>query len=369
MSGIKVLIADDSVVYRTQIREALKDIPGVEITGVASNGRLALERVKQSSVDLIILDLEMPDMDGLSTLMELKNQGHTCKVLMFASISKRSAEITLECLRLGANDFITKPSGPGNGLDGENPSSRIRSLLEPKIKALFPNETETVHKYSTPPPNTGGFHQVIWDLFKPQVLVIASSTGGPTMLESVFSQVAGPLHCPIFITQHMPPIFTATLASRIQKISGITCLEGVHGQLVEPNTIYIAPGDYHMSLAGSKEQLRITLNQDPLINSVRPAADPLFESAANIFKHKCLGLVFTGMGADGRQGAIKIKEAGGAVGIQNESSCVVFGMPGAVMASGAYDKILSPEQIVQTLQEKVCAGSTNQIPKVSGGLT
>ena len=351
MKKITVLIADDSVVYRSQIREALKDIPQLEIAGAASNGRLALERLSQVACDLLILDLEMPEMDGIETLKEIRKRNLTCKVLVFSSASKRGAEITMEALRLGASDFITKPDS--TNLTGENPALRIQNLLLPKIKALYPDNCTSEVK--TPPKTlNSNFPDVIWSLFSPGIVVIGSSTGGPTVLEHIFSQLSGPLKCPIIIVQHMPPIFTATLAERISKLCGIPAKEASHGEVLE-KIIYIAPGNYHLRLEGTSSRTVLLLDQKEQINSVRPAVDPLFQTAASIFKNKCLGFVLTGMGADGRDGAVGVKEHGGVMVIQEEKSCVVFGMPGAVYAAGAYDKIETPDGIISILQDKVAS--------------
>lgn len=359
---LKVLIADDSVVYRSQIRSALETVAGVEIVGTASNGRLALDRLSQSSIDLLVLDLEMPEMDGLQTLKELKVRQISCRVLVFSSASKRGAEVTLEALRLGASDFIAKP-GPSEVSDS-NPSEKIRSLLEPKLRALFPVDEALQGKA---PQGPAQYARVIWDLFYPKICVIGSSTGGPTILEKLFTEVTLPLRCPVLITQHMPPIFTAALADRLTKISGIPFKEGQNGELLKPNCGYIAPGNFHMSVTGTVEQPALKVSQEPPVNFVRPAVDPLFESAAKIFKNHCLGLVLTGMGADGQVGAQKIKEMGGAVVIQNEGSCVVFGMPGAVKTVGAFDYEMEPKDLILTLQKKVGAAKVSHLKTASTG--
>jgi two-component system chemotaxis response regulator CheB len=357
MKKLKLLIADDSVVYRSQIRNALAGLPWIEISGVASNGRLALERLQLSPVDLMILDLEMPEMDGIQTLREMQMRGLKCPVLVFSSVSKRGAESTLEALGLGATDFIAKPGGMDESVDAKaemDPVVRIRNLLIPKILGLFPElqeHVEQVKSDSSPKP----YPKVILDLFQPKVIVIGSSTGGPTVLETLFSKISGPLRCPIFITQHMPPIFTATLAERLQKISGIRTFEAKQDQVILQNAVYVAPGNYHMRVKNENGIMKIELDQGPLMNSVRPAVDPLFQSAAHIYGERCLGIVLTGMGADGRVGAERVKELGGVVLIQSEATCVVFGMPGAVMSVGAYDQILSPDEIVEVLREKVAA--------------
>ncbi len=344
---LKILIADDSVVYRSQIRAALED--RAEIVGTAANGKIALDKLAATPVDLLILDLEMPEMDGLATLRALGQKPGGPKVLVFSSASKRGAEITIEALRAGASDFIAKPGAQDGALMGSEPAKYIRDLIAPKIEALFPQvKSVPVATATVRPPAPG----VIWDLFRPSVVVIGSSTGGPTVLESIFSQVHAPLECPIVIAQHMPPVFTAAIAERLAKISGLPAREASDGEALE-NAIYIAPGNYHTRLREVGGKVRLTLDQEPQINSVRPAVDPLFESAARIFKNKCLGFVLTGMGADGAAGAVAVKSAGGAIVIQDQASCVVFGMPGAVQAVGAYDRIATPKQIVEIFHDKI----------------
>lgn len=357
------MITDDSVVYRSQIRASLADLDWIEVVGAASNGRLALEKMQQTAVDLLILDLEMPEMDGIATLKEINQKAYKCKVLVFSSTSQAGSEKTLEALRLGASDFITKPdsiSAKDQVLNGENPSHKIKAALEPRIRALFPisapGSAVTVTGSAL---NGRSYGKVIWDLWTPKLVVIGSSTGGPTVLEKIFGGVKGPLKCPVLITQHMPPVFTATLAARIEKLCGIHTQEAKHGARLDKNTILVAPGNYHMILSGTKEAATVLLNQNPLVNSVRPAVDPLFETAASIFKEGVLGIVLTGMGADGKVGAEHIKKNSGAVVIQNELSCIVYGMPRAVHESGAFDKIMDPEEIIQMLTEKVFAGVLN----------
>jgi two-component system chemotaxis response regulator CheB len=362
MSKVRVLIADDSVVYRSQIKAALSNNPWIDIVGTASNGRFAIERLQQSPVDLLILDLEMPEMDGIQTLTELRAKGFTCKTLVFSSASKRGAEITMDALRLGAADFIAKPSAGSASTPETDPSEKIRALLLPKVQALFPQVESTAAAPSSPRPAVEAqkFPSLIWDLVSPQIIVIGSSTGGPSTLEEIFSQLTPPVSCPIVIAQHMPPIFTATLADRLSKASGIPAKEAKNGEILSKNCIYIAPGDFHLKLAGKPDCVIACLDQGPQVNWVRPAVDPLFSTAASIFGARCLAIVLTGMGSDGRYGAEAVKQAGGAVVIQSEKSCVVFGMPGAVFAANAYDRIASPREIVSIIQEKA---SLNCAPK------
>ena len=326
--------------------------------GVAPTGKIALQKLTQNQVDLVILDLEMPEMSGKELLAELRKKAIYPKIIVFSSYSQRGAEVTLDALRLGASDFVPKPSGDIPEDQPRDPKDRIRVLLSDKILNLFEIEpAKPIHKYTpsiethkkeeTPTPTAP------WTPIYPKAIVIGSSTGGPSALEDIFSRISAPVSCPIFIVQHMPPLFTATLAERLQKISGIPAAEGKHNEFAQPNRIYIAPGDFHMRLVQGTEGVLITLNQDPLEHSVRPAVDQLFVSAAKIFKSSLFGIVLSGMGQDGLIGATEIRSSGGKVMIQNKESCVVFGMPGAIFAAGAYDKIGDLQVISQTISEAV----------------
>jgi two-component system chemotaxis response regulator CheB len=333
MPKLRVLVVDDSAVFRTQIRTALESIEGVEVVGTAPNGKIALDKIKATPVDLMSLDLEMPEMDGLSVLAEIRSQSIAVKTLVFSSHSKRGTEAALEALSRGAYDFVAKPDGI------EGPS--IRELLAPKIAQLMRDLGQTAPPSAVAStPQIGSYPPVrSWDTYRPQLIVIGSSTGGPGALETLFSKIRAPLACPIAIVQHMPPVFTTTLAQRLAKISGLDVVEAAHLDVLSKSRVYLAPGDFHMRLKRDAACVRITLDREAQRNSVRPAVDHLFESAVPLFGKDCFGLVLTGMGEDGMAGSVAIKEAGGRVMIQEPESCVVFGMPGAVKRSGAYDRI------------------------------
>jgi two-component system chemotaxis response regulator CheB len=352
---IQTLIVDDSVIYRSQVRSALESIPNVEVAGAVANGVFCLKKVQTKQIDLIILDLEMPEMDGLETLMELKRAGFSGEILMFASPTARSAEATLEALEMGAKDFIAKPNFTE---DGKTPTQRILEVLQPIILGLFPflekrPKVSATQCSSQPSRIESSLSSVEWDLFSPDILVIGSSTGGPTALEALFKQLRPPFRCPIVITQHMPPVFTASFAARLGRISGIPSVEASDGLYLQPNHIYVAPGDFHLTLRGSRNRVTTNLDQGDRIHSIRPAVDPLFKTAAKIYQKNCLGVVLTGMGSDGAEGAQTIKQSGGAVIIQNKESCAVWGMPAMVHKIGAFDKILNLEDMAQILQSKL----------------
>ncbi len=338
---IKLLIVDDSLLYRSQIQLALKDISEIEIVGTAQNGALALAMMKEQHIDVCTLDVEMPIMDGISTLKEMKNQNITTKAIMFSSLTHSGAERTLEALSLGAVDFVSKPQVDGDNL---SPAEKLRELLVPKIFSLFGIGQKYICQNTAP---LRVQLKSFWEHFYPDVLVIASSTGGPSALVEFFSHFKDTVPYPILITQHMPPLFTASLAERLGVYSGKISKEGIDGEILRPNQIYVAPGNYHMSVTGDRKHPRISLDQKEMRNFVRPCADFLFESAADLYGRNTLGIVLTGMGKDGLMGAVAIKEKKGAVMIQDEKSCVVFGMPGAIYEEGHYDFSGDPIQLAQ----------------------
>lgn len=352
MSKIRTLIVDDSVVYRSVLRAALSQMAdvGIEVVSAVSSGRIALQVLENTDVDLIILDQEMPEMTGSQTVKALRERKCEAKILMFSSVTSHGAKITLEALRLGASDFITKPGAEAVNRDGVGvpPVTQIAELLRPKIESLFFSRAASMRAKTLP--TRKSFPVFHWDGFKPQAILIGSSTGGPTVLESIFGALGQELTCPVFVVQHMPPVFTAAFAERLSRLGKNSVMEGKDGMLVEPNGVYVAPGGYHMSIAGDARRPVLELSQGAQVHSVRPAVDPLFFSAAKVFGKHCLAFVLTGMGADGRDGAMAIKAQGGAVVIQEEKSCVVFGMPGAVEGVGAFDRSSTPEEIVQLIR-------------------
>jgi two-component system, chemotaxis family, protein-glutamate methylesterase/glutaminase len=311
------------------------------VVGTAANGRIALAKLDQNPVDIITLDHEMPELNGIETLREIRKRGLKTRVIMFSSQTVQGAHTALESLRVGADDIVAKPVGASMSL--HTAADAIRADLVPKILQFAQGAPQVKTFDSTT------LKCVALSALRPSVIVIGSSTGGPTALEKVLSTLKSPLRCPILITQHMPPVFTQTLADRLASISGIPSAEAKQMELLSPNRIYVAPGDYHMSLFNSADGVKIRLTQGSLRNSVRPAVDYLFESAAEIYGNRCLGVVLTGMGEDGLAGAKAIKSAQGAILIQSKESCVVFGMPGAVYSAGAYDKIGDLTEIGETI--------------------
>jgi two-component system chemotaxis response regulator CheB len=353
---MKALIADDSLVFRKQIKTALAESNLCADIVTVKNGREALEAWQKTAFELIILDLEMPEMTGLETLRAAQTEGLTSQVVVFASWTARGADATVQALDLGACDFITKPS---NVTSLEQALSTIKSELIPKVKALM-NRQEAAriarrdphHQRPHSPQSRGRYfeanprwHYADIQRLNPQVLVIASSTGGPPILRTLLTNLGPSPRIPIVIVQHMPPMFTTSLASTLGRLSGIPATEAKDGQVLKAGTITVAPGDFHLSLDKEGDTVVCELRQTEKRNSVRPAADYLFESASTIYGAGTLGIVLTGMGYDGLYGAKAIKDHGGAVIIQDEESSAVWGMPGTVYLHKCFDAMLAPDQI------------------------
>lgn len=358
---MRILIVDDSVVFRSQIRAALEGIPSLEVVGAANNGRIALQKLAQGSVDLVTLDMEMPEMGGLETIKEIRKAKFPVRIIAFSSHTTAGSENALDALAAGADDFTAKPSGPD--LNVGNAAERIRKELLPKVlqfltKSEVPVKQSALGSAGANLLNASKLPSSRYPrrelaTFLPAAIVIGSSTGGPPALEKVLTGFHLPLRIPIFITQHMPPVFTASLAKRLHQFCGIMAAEAKDQEVVVPNKIYIAPGDFHMRLEKRGENVLTVLDQGPQRNSVRPCVDTLFESAARIYGPRCMGVILTGMGEDGMIGCRAIKEASGGVLIQNKETCVVFGMPGAVFTDGCFDEIDTLEMISKKLNRMV----------------
>lgn len=346
--NIRVFIVDDSAVFRSQIRAALEGQPGIEVVGFANNGQMACDLIKGKDADVVTLDLEMPVMDGLKTLVEFRKMGINPYTIVFSAHTRTGAESTLAALQSGASDFLLKPQLDPNAK--VTPAEVIREVLLPKIQQAK-NKGTSIQSVDVKPVVPKRFPKMSFAGFNPKVVVIASSTGGPGALENLFSQIRLPISVPILIAQHMPPIFTAALAERLRKVSGIPVVEAKHREPALKGNVYIAPGDYHMKIAIESGEPVIHLDQEPLRNSVRPCANYLFESATAAFRHSVLGIVLTGMGEDGKDGALAIKKNNGGIFIQDKKSSIVFGMPGAVYSEEAYDLMTDVEGIARSLNE------------------
>ncbi|HEY2253349.1 MAG TPA: chemotaxis response regulator protein-glutamate methylesterase [Planctomycetaceae bacterium] len=358
MPRIRVLIVDDAVVFRRLVSEELSNDPALEVVGTAANGRIALARMLQVAPDVVILDVEMPEMDGLATLKELRKTRPRLPVIMFSALTERGAEATLDALALGATDYFTKPSNLG-GLDAS--LQVIREQLIPQIKALCaPHSPDTQgagHKApGAPAPALGAPPRppVAGPIPGPvQVLAIGASTGGPNALAEVFRGLRADFPVPIVIVQHMPPMFTRFLAQRLSAEYAIPVQEAVPGAVLEPGKAWIAPGDYHMIVARDGSQVRMQLQQEPPENSCRPAVDVLLRSVAQAYGPNSLTVILTGMGQDGLRGCEFVSEAGGRILAQDEATSVVWGMPGSVARAGLADRVLPISLIADEILRRV----------------
>lgn len=338
MIPIRVLVVDDAVVMRQLIKSALTDFEDIEVSGVAANGKIALQKVQHCKPDVIIMDIEMPEMNGIEAVRELRRDYKDLPVIMFSTMAQRGAEATMASLAAGATDYVTKPTNTRNVIEG---IEAIRSQLIPRIRNLVPREMKGAPSNS--PPQGSILHNSRVSTPKTKeikALCVASSTGGPNALPIFFASLPKGFPLPIYVVQHMPPLFPKYLAERISRESQLPCHEARHGQAPMPGNIYISPGDYHMSVTRIQGNPVIEMNQGPPENSCRPAADVLFRGIANCYQGNVLALVFTGMGQDGLQGCEILSHKGAYVYVQDEATSVVWGMPGSVAKSGCADKVL-----------------------------
>ena len=341
MPPIRVLVVDDSVVVRRMITEALATDPGLEVVGIAANGRIALQKVTQVNPDVVTLDIEMPELDGVATVRELRKTHPRLPIIMCSALTVAGAEATLDALAAGANDYVTKPTQSASVADG---IARLAADLVPRIRALCHAEAAPVARV-VPPPDAARvvarpgaarspFHRA------PEVLCLASSTGGPNALADVFAGFTEALPVPVVLVQHMPPVFTKSLADRLGRTGPHPFHEATDGQALEPGNVYVAPGGRHMEVERSGTRLVARLHDGPPENSCRPAADVLFRSVAKTFGGASVACVLTGMGQDGMRGCGAVVEAGGYVIAQDEPTSVVWGMPGAIAQAGLCHKVL-----------------------------
>lgn len=361
MQPIKLLIVDDSFVVRRLISKALSEEPSIEIVGVAENGQVALLKLSQLNPDFILLDLEMPDMNGLETIQEIRKCAPKLPILVFSALSERGAMITLEALSLGANDYITKPQ---QMKDVQATLIYLREALIPRIQSLAITSCSFPVKLKTPPlsPPTKKSNQTAID-----IVVIGASTGGPNALDEILVPLPKNFPVPILIVQHMPPVFTRSLAERLNTKCQIPVYEASLKQPLDAGTIWIAPGDHHLFITQQGNQVFLETNQNPPQNFCRPSVDHLFQSVAPIYKSHTLAVILTGMGQDGLMGCRQISDYGGQIFAQDEASSVVWGMPGSVVRAGLADKVLPLNTLAIEIEKRVFVGRFS--PKTKSALS
>jgi two-component system, chemotaxis family, protein-glutamate methylesterase/glutaminase len=349
---IRVMVVDDSVVVRKIVTDVLSEDPAIEVVGTAVNGKVAVGKLEHLRPDLITMDIEMPEMNGIEAVRAIRGaqggRGHSrVPIIMFSTLTERGASATLDALSAGANDYVTKPANVGSVSQSMD---SVRQQLIPKIKALLGRPVHGIPapaRAATPPPRPAAART--GPAKKPAVLVIGSSTGGPEALSRVVPALPAALPVPILLVQHMPPVFTAQFAQRLDRLSALRVVEAVDGAPLEPGTLHLAPGDHHLVVRQGPRGLTTALNQAPPENFCRPAVDPLFRSAVGAFDGAVLAVVLTGMGSDGRAAAADIRAAGGTVVVQDQSTSVVWGMPGAIAQAGLADEIMPLDRIAETI--------------------
>ncbi|WP_062384308.1 protein-glutamate methylesterase/protein-glutamine glutaminase [Demequina iriomotensis] len=344
MAPIRVLVVDDSVVVRRIVSESLASDPSIEVVGVAQNGSIALTKVAALKPDLITMDIEMPVMNGIEAVRELRRSGVRTPIVMFSTLTSHGASATLDALASGASDYATKPTQVAN------PAEAIRvitSQLIPKVKALC-GATPVAAANARPRAATAPARP-------PRAIVVGSSTGGPEALSKVFGALTAPLPVPVLVVQHMPPMFTTQLAARLDRIGPSRVIEAAGNETLTPGTVYIAPGDLHLEVRSAGTAVITSLNRGPQVNFCRPAVDVLFRSAVKVYGGDLLGVMLTGMGSDGRDGTRELVDAGGRTIAQNQATSVVWGMPGAVAGAGLAHEILPLEAIAPAMARAIQA--------------
>ena len=349
----RILIVDDSVVIRQLLREVLAGDPQLEVAGVAANGRIALAMLNQVSPDLVTLDVEMPEVDGLETLKRLRQSHPRLPVIMFSTLTERGAQVTIESLAFGASDYVTKPSNVGSVTVAKE---RIREQLIPKIKALCKLSSETpsatpVQPRSSAPVRAQSRQQQRATTV--DVVAIGCSTGGPNALAEVLPNLPANFAVPVVVVQHMPATFTRFLAQRLDGICALRVREAVSGEPLQPGTIWIAPGDFHLKVLKSAAGPQLAIEQSPAENSCRPSVDVLFRSMVAAYGGSVLAVVLTGMGQDGLRGCKELYEVGAHIVVQDETTSVVWGMPGFVAREQIADRVLPLQEIGLEITRRV----------------
>lgn len=362
MAGVNVLVVDDSAVIRRLVSTVLEGDPDIHVIGTANNGAIALERIAELRPDLVTLDVEMPVMDGLTAMREIRRRWPTIPVIMFSTLTERGAAATIDALVSGASDYVTKPSNVGSFAAGVQ---AVKEQLVPKIKALCHRQLSSgsaPHASPTLRPATTSTTPIVRTAdvslakrqaraHRPEILVIGASTGGPDALCTVLRDIPANFPVPIAIVQHMPPLFTKMFAERLDRISALTVRESAGGEVLRPGTVWVAPGDHHLELRREGGAVKTQLSSAPPENYCRPAVDVLFRSATTLYGGGVLACVLTGMGHDGGVGSKAIVAAGGTVIVQDERTSVVWGMPGTVATAGSASAILPLDRIADALTQ------------------
>lgn len=364
---ITILLVDDSLVVRHLVAAELAKDPALEVLAPAANGRAALARIATAPPDAVILDVEMPELDGLETLRAIRKAHGALPVIMFSTLTDHGAAATLDALALGANDYVAKPGSANNTAGQIGPVCRE---LADKIKELCTSSRGPVVAPKLPPrpppprlaqPRPAVSRRV------GEIVVIAASTGGPNALVELLCGLPPDVPVPFLIAQHMPPVFTRLLADRLAEKAQLPVVEGQAGDLIQPGKVWIAPGDYHMVVQRRGTRLEIGVNQAARENSCRPSADVLFRSAAAVYGPGVVGVVMTGMGQDGLKGCEAISANRGQILAQDEASSVVWGMPGFVARAGLADAVVPLADLADQIMSRVRRPAAESVREVTRG--
>jgi two-component system chemotaxis response regulator CheB len=353
------MIVDDSAVVRGLVSRWVTESGQFEVVGTASNGRAAIDLVDRAQPDIVLLDLDMPELDGIGTLPHLLRKRPQMSVIVVSTLTQRNADISLKCLSLGAVDCLPKPESSrevttSTGFRGEL-IAKLQGLAVSRHRkhALGPG-TSRPEPAPRPASSVARPRPVT---VTPRCLLVGASTGGPRAVTQVIASLGSALQrVPVLIVQHMPPIFTAVFAEQLRVQSGVMAREPQHGERLVAGQIYVAPGGRHMGLARDQAQPTIRLDDGPQVNFCRPAVDVLFHDAAAVFGASALAVVLTGMGSDGMHGAQALVEAGATVVVQDEATSTVWGMPGSIAKAGLAHEILPLDRIAPALKAALTGG-------------
>ena len=349
----RVLVVDDSAVARRIVTAGVKAIEGCEVMATAVNGNDALEKIAQKRPDVVTLDVEMPDLDGIETVRAIRKKYPELPVIMLSSVTTSGAKATIDALVAGADDYIAKPTSVANiGAAIET----LRDGLGPKLRAVTSRRRRRRKVASVRELPKPAVRRAIASSRAsgkaPELLAIGSSTGGPAALATLFEALPPSMSAPIVVAQHMPPKFTALLAERLSTLTHYEVREGLDGAELKPGEAWIAPGGFHMILERSKNGLMLSLHEGPAVHHCRPAVDVLFESVASAAGQECLAVVLTGLGMDGVEGTRAIVAAGGSAIVQDKSTSVVWGMPGHVAKAGLAQAQVPIEQMAEEISSR-----------------
>lgn len=365
---LRVLVVDDTIVYRKIVSDILEDLPDVEVVGVAHNGKIAISKIASLKPDLLTLDIEMPEMNGLEVLAELKKEAFDVGAIVLSTLTPKGGDMTMKALDLGAFDFIPKPETSSM----EESKEEVKNAITPMFRA-FARRREVQNilrgKKQIDPSSTSGVKhttetQSIAERMsairgakssKSEIIGIGVSTGGPNALAQMLPRLPANLNVPVLIVQHMPPIFTQSLAKSLDARCALKVKEASDGEPLTPNKILIAPGGKQMKVVASMDGTAriVRVNDDPPENSCKPSVDYLFRSIAYHYVGRATGVIMTGMGSDGTKGLQLMKRNGAAIIAQDEASCVVYGMPKDAVDANVVDVVASLDQIAQEIADTV----------------